>query len=270
MVHSLYHEGDHAELYYQIARAKAHDFGSADELAKAMFMTEEKAPKAAAQAFANKMEKTAPEFMEMKAHWENIYGKGGTDRARIINDMVESDREPASLNAEADAIHEKAMDSKAMPAERTQAHKDYLLKRGDVKQEQAKHNRNYALYENLSEETRAFTTEHKRAEWMKAAGGASEKRTRALQELERARADPAAARALRRRTGSHRRRQRAHRQRPGARRPRHDRPRRRAPGHERGDRSRDRAHPLRSSRVARRWPSRLRVELPATSDPSRN
>ena len=193
MVHSLYHEGDHAEIYYQIARAKAHDFGSADELAKAMFMTEEKAPKAAAQAFANKMEKTAPEFMEMKAHWENIYGKGGTDRARIINDMVESDRELASLNAEADAIHEKAMDSKAMPAERTQAHKDYLLKRGDVKQEQAKHNRNYALYENLSEETRAFTTEHKRAEWMKAAGGASEKRTRALQELERARADLAAA-----------------------------------------------------------------------------
>jgi hypothetical protein len=193
MVHSLYHEGDHADLYFQVARAKANDFGSADELAKAMFMTEGEAPKVASQAFANKMEKTAPQFSEMKAHWENIYGKGGTDRARVINEMLESDRELTGLNAEATELHQKAMDSKATPAERAQANKDYQLKRGDVKQEQAKHDRNYALYENLSEETRAFTTEHKRAEWMKAAGSASEKRTRALQELERARADLAAA-----------------------------------------------------------------------------
>ncbi len=193
MVHALYHEGDHADLYFQVARAKAHDFGSPEELAKAMFMTDGEAPKVISQAFANKMEKNAPQFMEMSAHFENIYGKGLKDRARVINEMLDGERELATMDVEAKALHRKAMDPKATPAERKQAQDEYKLKRGDIQQEQAKHNRNFSLYENLSEETRAFTTEHKRAEWMKAAGSASEKRTRALQELESGRAELAAA-----------------------------------------------------------------------------
>jgi hypothetical protein len=163
MVRAMWHEADHAEVWYGMARAKAPEFKTPQELAEAMNLKTPQAIEAAIEAHGKPMALTDPQRAEMLQHWENVYGKGKTTRNKAFDDLDAAEKHLSDRETVFEVKKNKL--NGATEANRAKLEEEAAKADEDFQAARKRYDEAYKAYSELPEEARAFATEQWRAQW---------------------------------------------------------------------------------------------------------
>jgi hypothetical protein len=163
MVKAMWHEADHAEVWYGMARAKAPEFKTPQELAEAMNLKTPQAIEAAIEAHAKPMALTDPQRAEMLQHWENVYGKGKATRNKAFDELDAAEKQ-LSTRETVFEVKKNQLD-KATEKTRPQLEEEAAKADEDFQAARKRYDEAYKTYSELPEEARAFATEQWRGQW---------------------------------------------------------------------------------------------------------
>jgi hypothetical protein len=170
MTARMWHEADHAELWYNMARAKAPQFKNAGELADAFHFKSPQARAVAQEAFRNPIAANDRARGALLEHFENIYGQrakmpGG--RESVYAELDAAEQHLATRKA--DWTEKSKALGKSSGPEKAKALED--LKIADEEWDKAwkRYEDANKAYQKLPEEVRAYDTERWRANWQREA-----------------------------------------------------------------------------------------------------
>jgi hypothetical protein len=165
MVKAMWHEADHAEVWYGMARAKAPEFKTPQELAEAMNLKTPQAIEAAIEAHGKPMALNDPQRAEMLQHWENVYGAGKGTRNKAFNDLEAAEKQLSERETVFEVKKNKL--EGASEKNRPQLEEEAAKADDDFQAARKRYDEAYKAYAELPEEARAFATEQWRGQWMR-------------------------------------------------------------------------------------------------------
>jgi hypothetical protein len=169
MIRAMWHEADHVEAWYGMARAKGPEFKSPQELADAMDLRTPRAREAAVDAYAKPMKASDPQHAEMLRFWESVYGSGAKGRNQVFDKLDAAEKHMSTRGTVFEVAANKC---ETAPKVIAPEKRDELLRQAADAEEKwnaarADYEKAYKAYSELPEEARAFATEQWRARWAK-------------------------------------------------------------------------------------------------------